>query len=132
MVFQLVPQLLNQIAARVGRIQSLGQELETLRSSFGVEEDVEASTATVWQFCHGEAEFGLKFKLGWSYPYGKLACEAVALSGEVDNTWIEGVGREQTAQKGFDRISRICTQIKGLGMYKKKNVKDALAAYMAA
>lgn len=129
---ELLPQLLNQIAARVGRIQSLSQELECLRRSFGVEEDPETSTATVWQFCHGDAEFGLKFKLGWSYPHGKLACEAVALSGDVDNSWIKGVVREQTAQKGFDRISRICTQIKGLSMYKKTHVKDALAAYMAA
>jgi len=129
---QLMPQILNQIAARVGRVQSLGRELETLRSSFGVEEDPESSTATVWQFCHGDAEFGLRFTLGWGYPHGKLACEAVALSGEVDPGWIQGLAREQTAQKGLDRISRICTQIKGMGMYKKTHVKDALAAYMAA
>jgi len=115
------PQILNQIAARVGRVESLASELKDLKSTFGVEEDLEKNSVTIWQFNHGEAEFGLKFGLTWSYPFGKMDCVAVPLSGEVDDEFVQDAVKEQPAQKGFDRITRICTGIKQMGMYKTRN-----------
>ena len=84
-----LPQILNQLTARVGRVDALMAELDALKCSYGVEEDARENAVTLWQFCRAKAEFGLRFKLHWGYPFGRLHCSAVVLSGDVDDAWLQ-------------------------------------------
>jgi len=119
-----VPRLLAQVAVRVRRVQSLLTELQFLAGIVSVEHDVDNRTVTCWKFSNEQAEFGMRFKLQWMYPYGNLECHAIKVHGEVDEQWVTGVVDNHPANKGFDRITQICTSLKQ--MTNKTGLGEAL------
>jgi len=121
-----LPQILTQINTRIGRVQTLLAEVEQLKNIYEVELDGAAGQVTVGKFYRGGATFSVQFKLQWCYPFGKLQHVPVMHSGEVDSRWVQEVVGNHPAHKGLDRITCICTALKGMCMYRQLSGLEAL------